>query len=102
MVGLVSREKETVERLRRTSAAFRLKHDVGKAVRWSAPSEREADTEALRARLSADAVTSRMAAAGTRSVVELYDEWKAEEGALFEGQLAALDAAIQAMKPLVS
>ena len=38
-------------RLRRKTAAFRLKHDVGKALRWSAPEEREADPAALRARV---------------------------------------------------
>ena len=39
-------------RLRRKTAAFRLKHDVGKALRWSAPEERETDAGALRARLA--------------------------------------------------
>ena len=46
-------------RLRRKTAAFRLKHDVGKALRWSAPEERETDAVALRARLAADLYEAR-------------------------------------------
>jgi uncharacterized protein YicC (UPF0701 family) len=63
------------QRLALRSAAFRLKHDVGKAVRWSAPEELEQDDEALRRRLAADLEEASSA----------FDRWRQQEGALFAG-----------------
>ena len=69
-------------RLRRKSAAFRLKHDVGKALRWSAPDVREMDSEALRKRLASDLLPSGDGAA-RRDVLQSFLEWKKEEGPMF-------------------
>jgi hypothetical protein len=83
-------------RLRRKSAAFRLKHDVGKALRWSAPDVRERDAEALRRRLASDLLPSGEGAA-RRDVLKNFFEWKKEEGGLFDERdpdLAALATAI--------
>jgi hypothetical protein len=60
-----------------------LKHDVGKALRWSAPEVRETDPEALRARLASDLLPSGDRAA-KRDVVQSFFEWKREEGELFD------------------
>jgi hypothetical protein len=71
------------DRERLASAAFRLKHDIGKAVRWSAPAVREGNPEALRRRLEVDLGRSRVGSEGARSAVELFDAWIAEDGPLF-------------------
>lgn len=77
-------------RLRRKTAAFRLKHDVGKALRWSAPEERETDADALRTRLANDLVPRASPDAGTsggsaeRDVLQRFFEWKREEGPMFD------------------
>ena len=42
----------SVNREPMTSAAFRLKHDLGKAVRWNAPVRRETSPDDLRRRLA--------------------------------------------------
>lgn len=60
---------------RLASATFRLKHDVGKAVRWSAPAVREHDPEALRRRLEIDLVRTR--------AIGVFDAWLSEDGPLF-------------------
>ena len=60
---------------RLASAAVRLKHDVGKAVRWSAPAVAEDDPEALRRRLENDLVRTR--------AIEVFDAWLSENGPLF-------------------
>jgi hypothetical protein len=83
-------------RLRRKSAAFRLKHDVGKALRWSAPDVRESDVEALRERLASDLLPSGDGAA-KRDVLRNFFEWKKEERELFDSRdpdLTALAAAL--------
>lgn len=73
------------------SAAFRLKHDLGKAVRWNAPARRERDPEALRRRLAGDLVRTRVESDGrTRNAVEIFEAWMSSESGLFE---AAADAA---------
>lgn len=71
-------------RLRRKTAAFRLKHDVGKALRWSAPEERETDPAALRARLAADLLPPASGGHAHRDVVKSFLEWKKEEGHMFD------------------
>jgi hypothetical protein len=89
-------------RLRRKTAAFRLKHDVGKALRWSAPEGRETDAASLRKRLAADLLpsTSGGAASGGgtgRDVLKIFFEWKREEGAMFDPgdpDLQALEGAM--------
>jgi len=68
-------------------AAARLKHDLGKAVRFSAPEALEPDTEALRARLSADVARTRRGPAGARSAAEVFDAWLEEERRHFRGPL---------------
>ena len=70
-------------RQRLASAAFRLKHDVGKAVRWSAPAVREDDPEALRRRLEADLQRARVGSEGARSALQVFDSWMSEDGPLF-------------------
>jgi hypothetical protein len=83
-------------RLRRKSAAFRLKHDVGKALRWGAPDVRESDVEALRTRLASDLLPSDDGGA-RRDVLQSFLEWKKDEGGLFDPHdpdLTALAAAV--------
>lgn len=68
----------------RQSAAFRLKHDLGKPIRWNAPAVRETDPEALRRRLGRDLLETRVGSDGrARSAVEIYDAWLSQEGSLF-------------------
>jgi hypothetical protein len=72
------------------AAAFRLKHDLGKAIRWSAPAVRESDPEALRRRLGRDLLETRVGPDGrARSAVELFEAWMADEGALFPAKAGA-------------
>lgn len=82
------------------AAAFRLKHDLGKAVRWNAPSSREKDAESLRKRLRRDLLETRVGPDGrARSVVEVYEAWLAQEGTLFEAtRLAAMSEAVDAIR----
>ena len=87
-------------RLRRKSAAFRLKHDVGKAVRWSAPEEREKEAEALRTRLATDLLPRTSAGEANRDVLKSFFEWKREEGPLFSGSDPDLEAVERAMTAL--
>jgi hypothetical protein len=82
------------------AAAFRLKHDLGKAVRWNAPSSREKDAESLRRRLHRDLLETRVGPDGRmRSAVEVYETWLAREGALFAAaRLSAMSEAIDAIR----
>lgn len=87
-------------RLRRKTAAFRLKHDVGKALRWSAPEEREKDARALRARLAADLLPRASGGGSDRDVLKIFFEWKREEGAMFgsgDSDLAVVERAMAAI-----
>ena len=77
-------------RLRRKTAAFRLKHDVGKALRWSAPEEPETDPAALRARLAADLLPRATDAGAKRDVLKSFFEWKRDEGSMFDSSDADL------------
>ncbi|MFI5119603.1 MAG: hypothetical protein ACHQM4_04275 [Thermoanaerobaculia bacterium] len=90
-------EEHEDRRLRRKSAAFRLKHDVGKALRWSAPEERETNPDELRARLVADLLPRTRGGGAGRDVLESFFEWKREEGRLFEGDDPDLEAVGRAM-----
>ncbi len=89
-------------RLRRKTAAFRLKHDVGKALRWSAPEERESDEAALRARLLADLFSRTSGGAASRDVVEIFFEWKKEEGPMFDPGDPELGAVGRAMERIAA
>lgn len=84
-------------RLRRKTAAFRLKHDVGKALRWSAPEEREKDAAALRKRLAADLLPPASGGDAQRDVVKSFFEWKREEGHMFDAGDPDLKALEDAM-----
>jgi hypothetical protein len=64
-------------------AAERLRHDLGKAIRLSAPDALERSTEALRARLHADVLETRRDATGARSAAEVFDRWWRSSAALF-------------------
>jgi hypothetical protein len=68
-----------------SEAAERLRHDLAKAIRFSAPEVPETDTEALRARLLADVATTRRGASGTpsQSAAEVFDAWLEQEGRHF-------------------
>ena len=82
------------------AAAFRLKHDLGKAVRWNAPSRREKDAESLRRRLHRDLLETRVGPDGrARSAIEVYETWLEREGALFTvARLSAMSEAIDAIR----
>ncbi|HEY1252298.1 MAG TPA: hypothetical protein VGH97_14030 [Thermoanaerobaculia bacterium] len=71
-----------------SEAAERLRHDLAKAIRFSAPEVLETDTEALRARLHADVATTRRGPSGTHSAAEVFDAWWREESRHFGGALA--------------
>lgn len=77
--GSVSPDREALK-----AAAFRLKHDLGKAIRWSAPAVRETDPDSLRRRLARDLLETRVGPDGrARTAVEIYEVWLVQEGALF-------------------
>jgi hypothetical protein len=83
--GIVTSDPEAVK-----AAAFRLKHDLGKAIRWSAPAVRETDPEALRRRLRRDLLETRVGSDGrARDAVELFEAWLADEGAFFPAAAGA-------------
>ena len=66
-----------------SEAAARLRHDLGKYIRFSAPETIEADTAALRERLRADVASTRRTEASALSAVEVYDQWKRAEAESF-------------------
>jgi hypothetical protein len=61
-------------------AAARLRHDLGKYIRLSAPASIEADTEALRARLAADVLATRTGPGGAVPAAEVFRAWLREGG----------------------
>lgn len=75
------------------AAAYRLKHDVGKAIRWGAPAESERDAEAMRARLRADLLEARRESERPISVSELFKRWQRDEASAFEGSPLADEVA---------
>jgi hypothetical protein len=90
------------------SAAFRRKHDLGKAVRWTAPVRRERSAESLRRRLARDLLETRTGPDGrTRSAVEVFDAWMAGDGALFRAdpdssaRISRMAAAAEEIRRLV-
>jgi len=97
-------ENHEDRRLRRKTAAFRLKHDVGKAVRWSAPEAREKNIGELRMRLGRDLLSRANGGGAKEDVLKIFFEWKREEGPLFasdDADLLALDRAMAALERLV-
>ena len=62
-------------------AAGALRHDLGKAIRFSAPDSPEASTDALRERLREDVVRTRRGDSGQRSAAQVFDEWRGRDGA---------------------
>lgn len=67
------------------SAASRLRHDLGKYARWSAPEERESDPEELRARLGRDLLATRLVDGVPFTAVQVFEAWRDEDSALLEG-----------------
>ncbi len=99
-----SRPNMEDRRLRRKSAAFRLKHDVGKALRWSAPEAQETNAEELCARLTRDLLSSASGGGASRDVLESFLEWKREEGPIFasdDPDLETVERAMAAVSRLV-
>ncbi|HMA28503.1 MAG TPA: hypothetical protein VKS23_01450 [Thermoanaerobaculia bacterium] len=74
-----------------------MKHDVGKALRWSAPDERETNPDELRARLVADLLPRTTGGGASRDVLESFFEWKRDEGPLFASGDPDLEAVERAM-----
>jgi hypothetical protein len=100
-----TQEDHEDRRLRRKSAAFRLKHDVGKALRWSAPEKRETNPDELRARLTKDLLSRARGGGASEDVLKIFFEWKREEGPLFpadDPDLRALDRAMSDLERLAS
>ena len=91
----------------RRGAAARLRHDLGKAVRFSATPAGEATSAALRRRLAADLLATRSGPDGTLDAVAVFDRWWRSDGALFVPDsraaacLARIREAVEIMRPLL-
>jgi hypothetical protein len=84
-------------------AAARLRHDLGRSIRFSAPGGVEPDTEALRERLARDVLATRAGPGGPVAAAEVFDSWRDEEGKAFPptGPLAeAVEGLAEAVRPL--
>ncbi len=91
----------------RRAAAARLQHDLGRYIRFWAPEEMEADTEAMRARLTRDVLSTRSGPDGSVPAADIFEKWLAEEGHLFGGAgdaatLARLRASIEQVRALAA
>ena len=88
----------------RREAADRLRHDLGRYIRFSAPASQEASTEDLRDRLSRDVLATRSGPEGAVDAAKVFDRWMSEEGALFEGSdaLRRLRDAIEELRGLAA
>lgn len=91
---------------RRFEAASRLRHDLGKAVRFSAPGAGSRETpDALRGRLIADLLETRSSGRGTLDAAAVFDRWLAADGALLTSSPSSAErverirAAIDSMRP---
>jgi hypothetical protein len=67
------------------AAAARLRHDLARYIRFWAPETLEADTEALRQRLTRDVLETRSGPGGVLAATAIFDAWLAEEAGAFEG-----------------
>jgi len=91
----------------RRDAAARLRHDLGKAVRFSAATARETTSESLRRRLAADLLATRSGPAETLDAVAVFDRWWRSDGSLFIPDsraaecLARIREAVEIMRPLL-
>ncbi len=74
----------------RVRAAARLRHDLGRYIRFWAPETLETETEALRERLTRDVLSTRSGPSGAIPAADVFDAWLAEEGSHFEDGSAAL------------
>jgi hypothetical protein len=81
-------------------AADRLRHDLGKAIRLSAPDTLEASTDDLRSRLRADVLETRRGPAGRESAAEVFARWRNETPGVFRED-AGLGARVAAIERLV-
>jgi hypothetical protein len=104
----VSRDPERLpDLLRLRSAALRLKHDLGKYIRLSAPARREESTQELRRRLEDDLLRTRSEPSGPMSAPKVFDAWSAEEGEGFSAfpglasRVAAISMAIEEIRGLL-
>jgi hypothetical protein len=84
---------------RARSAALRLKHDLGKGIRFRAPQEPEADLSALRERLSRDLLATRETPEEKLSAPQVLARWRRDEepalaGAGVGAELAEISAAV--------
>jgi hypothetical protein len=86
--------------------AARLKHDLGKAIRLSAPARIESDTEQLRERLRSDVAATRSDESGSVPASRVFDEWERASSGSFDragatGEiLAGIAAAIEEIRGL--
>jgi hypothetical protein len=86
-------------------AAAALQHDLGKAVRLSAPGEPESDAEALRDRLAADLLRTRTLPDGVHSAAEVFDAWRERWAAALTGRkdlearLAGIAREVETLRP---
>lgn len=89
---------------RRRAAAERLRHDLGRYIRFSAPATLEGDSEALRQRLVRDVLATRSGPEGVVPAASIFDGWVREEGSAFEGSesLRALRAAVDELRGLAA
>lgn len=100
-----SKNRPNLPRLR--SAALRLKHDLGKYIRLSAPERREVSTPELRRRLEDDLLRTRSGPSGSMSAPKVFDAWRAEEGEGFStlpelaSRVAAISLAIEDIRGLL-
>jgi hypothetical protein len=89
-------------------AAARLRHDLAKYIRFSAPAAIEPETDALRERLRADVLTTRRAASGAAPAADVFDEWRRAEqahfapGAALAVRVAAIARAIDEIRALAA
>ncbi len=97
----------------RAEAAARLRHDLARYIRLSAPAERETAVRELRDRLRSDVLSTRSGPGGTLSAAQVFDAWMGEHGRLFSapaslaerlsrvaaavGEVAGLSARIDAL-----
>src|SRR5262245_12017709 len=85
----------------RRAAVARLRHDLGRYIRFWAPDTVEADTESRRERLSRDVLATRSGPSGIQPAMAIFDMWLAEEGGLFDAdELRPLRAAIEELRGL--
>jgi hypothetical protein len=90
----------------RAEAAARLRHDLARYIRLSAPERREERVEALRDRLRSDVLSTRSGPEGVLSAAQVFDAWAREHGGLFSApaslaaRLARVAAAVGEVRNL--